>query len=101
MPSAERQDTPESSSDGSTWSSAPKLARKVRELAHRSFHALKTDPKLARQVPLRSKEVEHDLRDLRDQIARLQRKIHERNLGALIPWIDALKHQVEDRIKIS
>jgi len=39
-----------------------------------------------------------DLLDLRDQLARLQQKIHTRKLSALIPWVDALKQQVDDRI---
>jgi hypothetical protein len=98
MTSTERQETPESMAGDSTWSSAPKLSRKVRELAHRSFHALKSGPKPDDQTPARSKEVERDLHDLRHQVARLQRKIHDRNLGALIPWIDALRQQIEDRL---
>ena len=44
------------------------------------------------------KDVLEDLRDLRDQIARLQHKIHTRNLEALIPWVDALKRQIDDRL---
>jgi hypothetical protein len=101
MASAERQDTPECTSDGSTWSSAPKLARKVRELTQRSFHALKSGPMPDAQAPPRSNEVQQDLHDLRHQVARLQRKIHDRNLGALIPWIDALRQEVENRLGTS
>ena len=40
-----------------------------------------------------SKEVQDELRDLCGQVARLQRKIHDRNLEALVPWIDALRHR--------
>ena len=85
-------------SQDSTWSSASKLSRKVRELAHRSYHALKTDPQPVALTEARSNEVLQDLRDLRDQVARLQHKIHERNLEALIPWVDALRRQVDDRL---
>jgi hypothetical protein len=38
------------------------------------------------------------LADLRNQLARLHQKIHERRLGVLIPWVDALRRQVEDRL---
>ena len=98
MTSTERQETTDSTAGDSTWSSAPKLSRKVRELAHRSFHALNTGPKLDVQTAAHSNEVQQDLHDLRHQVARLQHKIHDRNLGALIPWIDALRQQIEDRL---
>ena len=42
MASSLPQNTPEIADTDSTWSNASKLSRKVRELAHRSFHALKT-----------------------------------------------------------
>jgi hypothetical protein len=98
MATAERENTPESTDLDSTWSNAPKLSRKVRELAQRSFHALKTgsDPVARTQAP--SPDILQDLRDLRAQLARLQQKIHSRKLGALIPWIDALIQQVDDRL---
>ena len=53
MTSTERQENPDSAASDSTWSSAPKLSRKVRELAHRSFHALKSGPKPDDQIPAR------------------------------------------------
>jgi hypothetical protein len=98
MASTEREERPIDVSEDSTWSSASKLGRKVRELAHRSFHAIKSAPESAAQTQRRSSEVVQDLRDLCDQVARLQHKIHDRNLGPLIPWIDALRQQVEDRL---
>ena len=39
-----------------------------------------------------------DLNELRSQVARLQQKIHDRRLGVLIPWVDALRRQLEDRL---
>jgi hypothetical protein len=94
----ELRDAPESTVSESTWSSASKLSRKVRELANRSFHALKAGPQHVALTEARSNDILQDLRDLRDQIARLQRKIHERNLESLIPWGDALKQKVDDRL---
>jgi septal ring factor EnvC (AmiA/AmiB activator) len=84
----------ENASQDSTWSSAPKVSRKVRELAHRSHRALKAwiQSHASRDV------IGDDLRDLRDQVARLHQKIHERRLEVLIPWVDALQRQVEDRL---
>ena len=98
MAPAKPQETPETTDLDSTWSNAPKLSRKVRELAHRSFHALKTDSTPGARPRPPSPDIVQDLRNLRDQLARLQQKIHARNLGALIPWIDALKQQVDDRL---
>ena len=95
MSSADPQNTPESSAMDSTWSSAPKLSRKVRELAHRSFHALRFRSLLGSLNRARSIE---DLQDLRDQVVLLQQKIRVRNLEALIPWVDALRRQVDDRL---
>jgi hypothetical protein len=84
--------------DGSTWSNAAKLSRKVRELAHRSYHALKAGTQPDPQNQAGSTDIIHDLRELDDQVARLQQKIHARRLQALIPWVDALKQQVHDRL---
>jgi hypothetical protein len=98
MASSPLQNTPAIADTDSTWSNAPKLSRKVRELAHRSFHALNTGPQRVAQAQADSKDVLVDLRDLRDQLARLQHKIHSRKLKALIPWVDALKRQVDDRL---
>ena len=56
-------------------------------------------PSPIEQIQARSpKDVLQDLRDLRDQVARLQQKIHDRRLDALIPWVDALRQQVDDRL---
>jgi hypothetical protein len=99
MTSTERPANPDVASDDSTWSSAPKLSRKVRELAHRSFHALRSDQQAMAPASPSSSEVQEDLRDLQGQVARLQRKIHDRKLEALIPWIDALRQQVDDRLR--
>jgi hypothetical protein len=93
MSSAEVENTPENSALESSWSSAPKLSRKVRELAHRSFHALRFPSLLGSLDQARSTK---DLQDLRDQVVLLQQKIHVRNLEALIPWVDALRRQVDD-----
>jgi hypothetical protein len=85
---------PEDSGQDSTWSSASKLSRKVRELAHRAHRAIRRP---SRQEP-RPDDVADDLRDLCQQVARLQRKIHERKLSSLIPWVDSLRQTVEDRL---
>ena len=82
----------------STWSSAPKLSRKVRELALRSYRAVHCEPRPDRLKNAGPEDAEQDLADLRNQLARLQQKIHERRLGVLIPWVDALRRQVEDRL---
>jgi hypothetical protein len=92
MPNTQPHGSQDLVSEDSSWSSASKLGGKVRELAHRSYRALKAP------APQESfNDIGDDYRDLRDQIARLHRKIHERRIGVLIPWIDALKRQVEDR----
>ena len=98
MATAEPEDTSETTGLDSTWSNAPKLSRKVRELAHRSFHALKTGSDPLARTQAGSTDILQDLRDLRDQLAKLQHKIHARKLEALIPWIDALTQQVDDRL---
>jgi hypothetical protein len=81
-----------------TWSDAPKLSQKIRELGQRSYCAFK-----AGSLPLAgdqaiSRAAAHELQDLRDQVARLQRKVHARKLNGLIPWVDALRQQVDDRL---
>jgi hypothetical protein len=92
------QNAPETVGVDSSWSSAPKLSRKVRELADRSYHALNSGPQLVAETTARSQDVLQDLRDLRDQVAWLQHKIHDRKLDSLIPWVDALKRQVDNRL---
>jgi hypothetical protein len=102
MKNTEPQELYDDASQESTWSSAAKLSRKVRELAHRSSRALKAgaqQPDYQNQAG--STDVVHDLGDLNDQVARLQQKIHARRLGALIPWVDALKQRVHDRLNIA
>jgi hypothetical protein len=100
MTDVQLQDTQEGVDQDSTWSNPAKLSRKVRELAHRSYRALRAGPRAeaAAPAPARPEDIAEDLRDLRDQVARLRRKIHERRLRALIPWVDALSHRVEDRL---
>jgi len=98
MTSSETQQLHEDANEGSTWSNAPKLSRKVRELAHRSYLALKAGTKTDAQTQADSKDILDDLRDLREQIARLQQKIHARQLRSLIPWVDALGQLVDDRL---
>jgi hypothetical protein len=38
---------------------------------------------------------------MRDQVARLQHKIHARKLDSLIPWVDALKRHVDNRLELA
>ena len=95
MSSADPQNTSENSAMESSWSSAPKLSRKVRELAQRSFDALRFRSLVGSFNRAHSTE---DLQDLRDQVVLLQQKIQSRNLEALIPWVDALRRQVDDRL---
>jgi hypothetical protein len=92
------EDPAEGTSQDSTWSNLAKLSRKVRELAHRSYRALKssTPPDVPAQA--RPEDLAEDLRDLRAQVARLQQKIYERRLQSLIPWVDGLRRQVEHRL---
>ena len=92
------RDLPGSADQDSTWSNPAKLSRKVRELAYRSHRALKADAKPQGPVSSSSEESRQELRDLRIQLARLQQKIHALGLGGLVPWIDALKRQVETRL---
>ena len=79
----------------SSWSSANKLSRKVRELAQRSYDALKARG----GGGLAPEQDAEELRDLRDQVARLQGKIHARRLLPLFPWIDTLRCRLEERLK--
>jgi len=96
MTCAQPQDLHEDATQDSTWSNAPKLSRKVRELANRSYVALKAGT----QADAQTQAVSRDIRlDLRDQVARLQQKIHTRRLGALIPWVNALSQRVEERLR--
>ncbi len=89
------KDQPESLDQESTWSSASKISRKVRELAHRSYHAMKAVRQPGPPASTGQQEIAGELRDLRHQVARLRQKIHARQLGALIPWVDALWKQVD------
>ena len=98
MASSELENTPQPVGLDSSWSSAPKLSRKVRELAHRSFHAIHSGSQAVAETQARSQDVLQDLRDLRDHVAWLQHKIHARKLDSLIPWVDALRRQVDDRL---
>jgi hypothetical protein len=101
MRSTQNQNLPAATSSESTWSDAAKLSRKVRELAHRSYRFLKTSTRTDAPVQAGPEDVAGDNRDLGDQIARLQRKIHERRLNALIHWVDALHGQVQDRLDLA
>jgi len=92
------KDQPEGLDQESTWSSASKISRKVRELAHRSYDAIKTARQPVPAAPGRHEEIARDLRDLHDQVARLRQKIHARRLEPLIPWVDALFKQVADQL---
>jgi hypothetical protein len=94
MANIERERSDEFGSEESSWSSASKISRKVRELAGRAHSALKTGAVSAERAPA----IGHDRDDLRIQVARLQQKIHSRRLGALVPWVDALRQQVERRL---
>ena len=98
MPNTQPDELHDDTSDDSTWSNAPKLSRKVRELAHRSYRVLKAGKQPDAPAPASPEDIAEDLRDLRDQVARLHRKIHERRLEGLVPWVDALRQQVEDRL---
>ncbi len=77
----------ENASQDSTWSSAPELRKKVRELAHRGHRTLEAP----RQCPECPEDLGEDPRDLREQVAKLHRRIHQRCLGGLVAWINALK----------
>jgi hypothetical protein len=99
MKNTQPQESHDDASQESTWSGAAKLSRKVRELAHRSSRALKANPQQPdAQNQAGSTDAVHDLGDLKDQVARLQQKIHARRLGALIPWVDALKLHLHVRL---
>jgi hypothetical protein len=98
MASAEPQGTFEVTDLDSSWGSASKLSRKVRDLAQRSFRAIKTGSPSLAENQAESKDVLEDLRELLDDVARLHQKIHARELDGLIPWVDALREQVENRL---
>jgi len=95
MPHTRPQDLSDGLGQESTWSSASKLSRKVRELAHRTYRALKTGEPPADLAHVVPREMADDLRDLRNQVARLRQKIHDRQLQPLVPWVDELARQVE------
>jgi hypothetical protein len=95
MKSTQTQNWPDAPSSESTWSDAGKLSRKVRELAHRSHRVLRAGKRPDGVAQVSETEFARDVRDLRNQVARLQRKIHDRRLYALISWVDALRRQVE------
>jgi hypothetical protein len=97
MASSEPHHAPETAGQDSSWSNAPKLSRNVRDLAHR-FHALNSVAQPVEETEARSKEVVQDLRELRDQVAWLQHKIHARKLDSLITWVDALRRKVDNRL---
>jgi hypothetical protein len=85
--------------DESSWSHPATMSRKVRELAYRCHQALKTGALCNDARPqAESGEVDLDIRDLRDQVVRLQEKIHRQRLGVLVAWDDALRRQVENRL---
>jgi hypothetical protein len=98
MKNTQTQESHEDTSQDSSWSSAAKLSRKVRELALRSYCALKRGTQPDPQNQAGSTHIIDDLGNLHDQVARLQQKIHARRLAALIPWVDALKQQIHDRL---
>jgi hypothetical protein len=101
MKNTQTQNRPAATDSDSTWSDAGKLSRKVRELADRSYRLLKTSPRTEGPVQAGPEDAAADHQDLRDQIDHLHRKIHERRLSALIPWIDALHRQVQDRLDVA
>ncbi len=92
MEDRQSQNVPETVKDESSWSSPVKISRKVRELAQRSHSALRSGAVYAARHPDIHGD---DLGDLHAQVARLQQKIHERRLQALIPWVDALRRELE------
>jgi hypothetical protein len=98
MTNTQSEELHDDTNPDSTWSNASKLSRKVRELSLRSYRVLR--PGKPPDAPTRPgpEDIAEDLRDLRDQVARLQQKIHARRLGILVPWVDALRQQVEDRL---
>jgi hypothetical protein len=95
MTSTQTQNWPDARCSGSTWSDAGKLSRRVCELAHRSHRVLRAGKRPNDVAQVSETEFARDVRDLRDQFARLRRKIHDRRLYALILCVDALRRQVE------
>jgi hypothetical protein len=91
-------DLPTSAGEDSTWSNPAKLSGKARELAHRSRRALKAEAGQRDPASRSSRESQPDVSDLLAQLARLQHKIHALGLGGLVPWINVLKRQVENRL---
>jgi hypothetical protein len=91
MARIERERLEETGIEESSWSSPSKLSTKLREVAGRAHRALKAGAR-SEDHP---QDIGDDLGDLRVQVARLQQKIHKRRLGVLMPWVDALRQQVE------
>jgi hypothetical protein len=89
---------PGSTDQDSTWSNPAKLSRKVRELTHRSYRAMKTGTPPNALVQVSPEHPAEDLRDLYTQVNRLQQKIHECRLEPLIPWVDGLRRLFEHRL---
>ncbi len=99
MPNIQTNESQEVTNDDSTWSNPDKLSRKVRELANRSYRVLKAGTHQDAPSPKREpQDTAENLSDLRAQVAHLHQKIHARRLGVLVPWVDALRLQVEDRL---
>jgi len=71
-------------SRASTWPNAANLNRKIRELAHCWDHAPRAETQLDALAQAGPDETAVDLQYLGDQVARLQRKIHDRWLKPLI-----------------
>jgi uncharacterized protein (DUF2342 family) len=67
----------------------------MREPAHRSFHAINSVAQPVAETRARSKYV---VQDLRDQVAWLQHKMDARKLDSLIPGVDALRRQFDNRL---
>jgi hypothetical protein len=76
----------------STLSDPAVLSAKVRELAVRSHRAISARP------ASRPADRFEQLRDLRRQVERLQRKLHKHRLTALSLYVDALGDRIDDRL---
>jgi hypothetical protein len=98
MPQVPHNNLPASVGQDRTWSSPDKLSRKVRELAHRSRAALKAAGQPHVQALKSTESGREAIRYLRNQVARLQQTIHCQRLWVLIPWVDALRRRLEERL---